>query len=426
MNVFILHPILDDTTTLSQRKNATYYLEEAIGLATAIHLNVRGTRLVHLKKAHPKMLIGKGLVEELTFLKEDEAQDFDLFFVNANLTPVQQRNLEQALDVKVIDRTGIILEIFGERAQTKEGTLQVDLAALSYQRSRLVRGWTHLERQRGGGAFTGGPGEKQIELDRRMIDQQINRIKKQLKEVERTRKLHRESRTKVPYPIIALVGYTNAGKSTLFNRLTGADVFVQDQVFATLDPTMRQIKLPSGDKVILSDTVGFISDLPTHLVAAFKSTLDEVIFADIILHVRDWHDPNREAHADDVLKTLKALDVNIHEDEHILKVCNKIDLVDKCETPLKKTHSNQCFVSAITGEGMPDLLEKIDQILSKQYETYTLSFNISRGDILSWFHDHAHILAQKNDGTHFYLKLKISAKNINRAALYFKNEWVML
>ena len=425
MKTFIIHPVVEERTASPLRKNSDYYLEEAIGLADAIQLEITGKRIINLKKLHPSTLIGKGLIEELNVLQEDETQNFKLLFINAALSPVQQRNLEEELKVKVIDRTGIILEIFGERAQTKEGKLQVDLAALNYQRSRLVRGWTHLERQRGGGAFTGGPGETQIELDRRMIDQQIARIKKQLKEVTRTRGLHRQSRMKVPYPIVALVGHTNAGKSTLFNRLTGADVYVEDQVFATLDPTMRQIKLPSGQHIILSDTVGFISDLPIHLIAAFRSTLDEVIYADIVLHVRDWSDPNRQAHHQDVIDTLKALDVDIEEDDHIVEVCNKIDLL-KDEESAPQTSEKQFFVSAIKGNGLPELLQEIDRILSKEHAEQKVVFDIARGDIHAWLHAHANVLSETSDEHKMSLKIKISSKNLNRAELYFKQDMTLI
>ncbi len=306
-------------------RSATAKRDEAVGLAAAIDLDVTEAVIVTLNDPRPATLIGKGKVEELAGLVT--AHDAGLVFVDAALSPVQQRNLEKAWKAKVVDRTGLILEIFGRRARTKEGGLQVELAHLSYQKSRLVRSWTHLERQRGGFGFLGGPGETQIEADRRMIQERITRIERELEQVTRTRRLHRQSRRRVPYPIIALVGYTNAGKSTLFNALTTGGVLAQDLLFATLDPTLRQMRLPRGTKAILSDTVGFISDLPTMLVAAFRATLEEVIEADVILHVRDVSHGDTEAQAADVKAILGDLGID-QATRTIIEVWNKVDLLD--------------------------------------------------------------------------------------------------
>ena len=306
MRAFVLHPDIVGSSTAREPDRA---LAEAVSLAAALpELEVADSAVVRLTKVAPGYLFGKGKIEELGALFE--ALDVGLVLVDGPVSPVQQRNLEKAWGLKLLDRTGLILEIFADRARTREGVLQVELAALSYQRTRLVRAWTHLERQRGGLGFVGGPGETQIEADRRAIDDQINRIKKQLSKVVKTRELHRAARAKVPYPIVALVGYTNAGKSTLFNRVTGADVLAQDMLFATLDPTMRSINLPSGLPVILSDTVGFISDLPTQLVAAFRATLEEVLSADLICHVRDISHPETSEQNEDVLAILGALGVD--------------------------------------------------------------------------------------------------------------------
>jgi GTPase len=319
------------------------------------------------------------------------------------VTPVQQRNLEKAWHAKVLDRTGLILEIFGRRARTKEGVLQVELAHLTYQKGRLVRAWTHLERQRGGAGFLGGPGEAQIELDRRMLEARIGAIKKELAEVVRTRELHRAGRRKVPYPIVAIVGYTNAGKSTLFNRITGASVLAMDQVFATLDPTMREVKLASGRRIILSDTVGFISDLPTMLVAAFRATLEEVIEADLILHVRDIAHAESEAQAEDVEAVLQDLGIDtIHVDANILEVWNKIDLLspvtrEEARHSARFAERKPARVSAATGEGLEQLLEAIDQRLGKGDETFDLLVPAAAGRLLNWLYENCAVVTRETD-----------------------------
>ena len=332
-------------------------------MARAIALEVAHAEVVRVPRLRPSSLFGAGAVERIG--RVIEIDEIALAVVDAALSPVQQRNLEKAWGCKVIDRTGLILEIFGERARTKEGQLQVELAALSYQRSRLVRSWTHLERQRGGLGFVGGPGESQLEIDRRLITERITRIKKELSQVVRTRALHRSARKRVPYPIVALVGYTNAGKSTLFNRLTEADVAAEDLLFATLDPTMRKVSLESGIEVILSDTVGFVSNLPTQLVAAFRATLEEVTEADVVVHVRDIAHPDSEAQAGDVLTVLRDLGLDQMVDEGLIEALNKIDLLppEAREAVLARNLRNDSAVpiSALTGEGVPALMGRRDE-----------------------------------------------------------------
>ncbi|AEV37778.1 GTP-binding protein HSR1 [Pseudovibrio sp. FO-BEG1] len=371
-------------------------LEEAVGLAAAIELEIVSSGLVRLANVKPGSLFGSGKVEEIR--GQIEIEEIELVVVDHPLTPIQQRNLERDWNTKVIDRTGLILEIFGERAQTKEGRLQVELAHLTWQKSRLVRSWTHLERQRGGLGFVGGPGETQIEADRRIIQDRITLLKGQLEQVQRTRKLHRKQRKKVPHPVIAFVGYTNAGKSTLFNRMTNAEVFAKDLLFATLDPTLRRLKLPHGREVILSDTVGFISELPHNLVAAFRATLEEVIQADIVLHVRDIAHEDTKAQSLDVNETLEMLGLKVSESDRVIEVYNKIDKLDEAHRE-KLLESNSVdegpiSVSAISGDGIPDLLARIEARLAEQLDTVTMVLPHSDGQGHAWLYQHCEILSR--------------------------------
>jgi GTP-binding protein HflX len=374
-------------------------LAEAVGLARAIALDVRAAEIVPLLRPRPSTLLGSGKVEEIgSLVAEREA---GLVIVDHAVSPIQQRNLEKAWECKVLDRTGLILEIFGERALTREGRLQVELAHLTYQKSRLVRSWTHLERQRGGFGFLGGPGEAQIETDRRLIEERIDSIKGDLSGVAKTRALHRAGRARVPYPVVAIVGYTNAGKSTLFNRLTGASVTARDQVFETLDPTMREVKLASGRRIILSDTVGFISDLPTTLVAAFRATLEEVVEADLILHVRDISHPETEAQRHDVEAVLADLGIDAHAAEApILEVWNKADRLDaaarsEAERAMGRSERPPVLISALTGEGAATLLSTVDARFGARDEIMSLEIPPREGRLLSWLHDNAEVLEQE-------------------------------
>lgn len=379
-------------STISVSRPPESRLEEAKGLALAIDLDVVNGSIVPINDPRPATLLGTGKIEEILALLDEF--NAGLVIVDHPLTPVQQRNLEKAWNAKVIDRTGLILEIFGRRASTKEGTLQVELAHLNYQKGRLVRSWTHLERQRGGAGFMGGPGETQIEADRRMLQERIIRLERELEQVVRTRQLHRAKRKKVPHPIVALVGYTNAGKSTLFNRITGAGVLAEDMLFATLDPTLRRMKLPHGRTVILSDTVGFISDLPTHLVAAFRATLEEVLEADLILHVRDLSDDDNQAQSADVMRILGDLGIGEAEGaERILEVWNKIDRLEPeahdAIVQKASTAENVIAVSAITGEGVDRLMDEISRRLSGVLTETTITLPVEKLALLPWLYNHA-------------------------------------
>ena len=393
------------------KRDASSALEEAVSLAAALpNLEVVGSDVVRLAKIQPGHLFGSGKIEELH--DRFHAEKVDLVLIDGPVTPVQQRNLEKALEVKILDRTGLILEIFSDRARTREGVLQVEMAALSYQRTRLVRAWTHLERQRGGLGFVGGPGETQIEADRRAIDEQLVRLRRQLAKVVKTRELHRGARAKVPYPIVALVGYTNAGKSTLFNRVTGADVMAKDMLFATLDPTMRRLELTDGPEVILSDTVGFISDLPTELVAAFRATLEEVLAADLILHVRDISHSETDNQSQDVATILTSLGV----DENIpqLEVWNKIDQMDAEEISAAHARSDRSddifAISAITGEGIDALLQEIAQRLQADTMVETVTLPFSEGKARAWLFAENVIEAEDQTDEGYEITVKWSAK----------------
>ncbi|MGB3897043.1 MAG: GTPase HflX [Mesorhizobium sp.] len=380
--------------------------DEAVGLTRAIDLDPVRTAIVTVNDPRPATLLGSGKVQEFTeMVKESKAE---LVIVDHPLTPVQQRNLEKELNAKVLDRTGLILEIFGERARTKEGALQVELAHLNYQKGRLVRSWTHLERQRGGAGFLGGPGETQIEADRRVLQDKIVKLKHELETVRRTRDLHRAKRKKVPFPVVAIVGYTNAGKSTLFNRLTGAGVLAENMLFATLDPTLRRVRLPHGTPIILSDTVGFISDLPTHLVAAFRATLEEVVEADLVLHLRDISDPDTAAQAEDVEHILADLGVDAGDDSKVLEVWNKIDRLDDgnrerllAEGAGQPPATRPIAISAVTGEGIAQLEAAVEARLSGELKQVTLTLAPAELGFIDWVYRNGDVVsrADNEDGS---------------------------
>ncbi len=419
----VLHP---DIRQPSLNRTPEARLEEAVGLGRAISLDIRDAMVLRVNSPRPATLLGAGKVEELAEYIAD--LDIELVCMDAHLSPIQQRNLEKAWKCKVIDRTALILEIFGERANTREGKLQVELAALNYQKSRLVRSWTHLERQRGGLGFVGGPGETQIEVDRRLIRERIAKIKKQLETVVRTRSLHRKLRQEVPFPLVALVGYTNAGKSTLFNRLTRADTLAQDALFATLDPTIRQCKLPSGQVVMLSDTVGFISDLPTDLIAAFRATLEEVCEADVILHVRDISHPDTAEQKKDVEAILKDLLSDHHETPPpVIEVHNKIDALENPDDI--RRDADAIALSALTGEGTETLLNMLDDILTGLFMAshhYQLPVDAQdTGKAMAWLHQHGRVETSRHDKEtgQLHIEVALTQANANRfgALFHFEN-----
>jgi GTP-binding protein HflX len=410
---FVIH-VEPKTRGGQNPRDAEERLAEAVGLTAAIGLPVRRAMVAPLARPVPATLLGSGKVAEIGL--EAKAEAPELVVVNAQLSPVQQRNLEKAWETKVLDRTALILEIFGERAATREGRLQVELAHLTWQRSRLVRSWTHLERQRGGFGFLGGPGETQIESDRRLIGERIVKIKKELEGVKRTRALGRQARRRVPFPVIALVGYTNAGKSTLFNRLTNAEVVARDQLFATLDPTMRGLKLPRGTRAILSDTVGFIADLPTELVAAFRATLEEVLEADLIAHVRDAAHDESEAQKGDVLKVLAEL--GVPADRPMVEVLNKIDLLPReaMEGLLdgNRRGKQAVAVSALTGAGVETLLARFETHMTHDNIGLTLTLDASDGADLAWVYRHAEVAERREKAGKIILKLRIHPQEVAR------------
>ena len=419
----VVHPALKrkrNVASAGPERESAARLAEAIGLAEAINLEIGHTETAPVNRPRPATLFGTGTVDRLGGVIA--SGDIGVAVIDAALSPIQQRNLERAWKCKVIDRTGLILEIFGARAQTREGALQVELAALTYARSRLVRSWTHLERQRGGLGFVSGPGETQIEADRRQIDAHITRLKKSLAEVRRTRELHRKARRQVPYPIIALVGYTNAGKSTLFNRLTNSGVDQRDQLFATLDPTMRRLNLPSGETAILSDTVGFVSDLPHELVEAFQATLEEVKEADLLLHVRDASHADTEAQKEDVMAVLKVFCMDGEDGNGaapLIEVLNKADLLPPADVAAiqnrtSRTNQRMVLISARHGAGIDDLLGAVDRILAAGRVELDLCIPWADGAELTWIYDHGEVLDRKDGEDSVNIRVRLSERDARR------------
>lgn len=409
---FLVQPKLKNNIV---RRSPEACLDEANGLAAAIQLEVVGAEIISVNKIDPGKYIGLGQAERIG-TKLDDLNRPSLVIMNCTLSPVQQRNLERIWDIKVIDRTGLILEIFGARAKTREGKTQVELAALSYQRSRLVRSWTHLERQRGGLGFLGGPGESQLEIDRRLIDERMGRLKRELDKIRKTRRIHRKARKREPYEIISLVGYTNAGKSTLFNRLTKSSVVAQNQLFATLDPTHRALKLPSGRQAVISDTVGFISDLPTELVAAFRATLEEVSEADILIHVRDVSHADTEAQCEDVMGVLSGL---LRPDaQPPIEVLNKIDLLDDCQKfALQRSNSSlleKIPISAISGEGLSNLISTIEGVLDQTHACHHIKISLADGAALAWLYRNGQVLERNDDDTYAHISVTLNSIEYQR------------